>query len=890
MIPLLANQNEDLESIELFNKEMADMYMAFFKGSQKSFKDDVWEEPRSSDSSLKIKLDFSEFETLQLRFSEAITIKVCDNKTVKLTPCGLAKWLFLKIKSSDSVSYRASWYLDNLKMLFRFLSDNHLASLTVEDLQSYFGLLLTHDYKNNEFVRRYSSPAYSSRLKWVHLVEMSAVLRIYQIDPFIKSISKAELNENLNKACRRQMDMTLADYQTGSTFDYLGLDIAKHYIDYCASFYEENLVFATALTQALNKMNLDLHKGSSDSPWEDLLCSKNSVNNEIFCNHVAKFLKKNANSIVAFRQEVLDEIADKLGLEVNALDTHEFIRALMFARFYEQHTKSRTAIFEEFRSSFSDELICSEPESNINFKNLSLEGFDRIVDEVIKTNKGDLPLKRRNINNRLKSLSISNRLDLNRFIQDVEAAGVTTLVSYTGYRASEYGFPKNSIKTEPNFEIRDVAYTPFRFFLEWVVPKTCGELIIKREITLSCTILTYQLTELTKFEENGFALFSKGKLTSVEASKIVYNLVNRLWLEFPERYSIFKELDVVENKDTSNPQYNNLIEKYDLKLSFVKELLALKKKLRYHCAIRKLSMRSYTGENGSTVRFLRTLELFIKGKLENQDKELLEQKLGPATIAKIREPDFVLSKETADAVRTEFIADTHYATPHALRHVWAEAVLQRYKGNVGKRIRSNFKHMDNRFFNTYINGKEVRAIMDMAKLTTINSIVRYWINKIQDQKDQYYSGFQKFIQKALYGTKTDAERSKLIEIISDTRVVDLNSLPTNDCLLRIGTFSNAKCSHGGKPKPHLAKPSFCLGCVNANFEASHYDGTMAYIKQDLDILRDKGLPFWLKEESLGTVTKALKRIEELNRANQIYGKAISYLQQSIEIARSNGAC
>ena len=70
---------------------------------------------------------------------------------------------------------------------------------------------------------------------------------------------------------------------------------------------------------------------------------------------------------------------------------------------------------------------------------------------------------------------------------------MTIFLALTGWRASEYGFPLASIKLSLNIEPKDNAYTPFRFHVNWVVPKTSGNTKLNREITLSSYLIAQQL-------------------------------------------------------------------------------------------------------------------------------------------------------------------------------------------------------------------------------------------------------------------------------------------------------------------------------------------------------------------------------------------------------------
>ena len=66
----------------------------------------------------------------------------------------------------------------------------------------------------------------------------------------------------------------------------------------------------------------------------------------------------------------------------------------------------------------------------------------------------------------------------------IEDAGATGFVGLTGWRASEYGFSLSNIDIDINPDPLDNQYTPWRFHVRWIVPKTSGNTPLPREITL----------------------------------------------------------------------------------------------------------------------------------------------------------------------------------------------------------------------------------------------------------------------------------------------------------------------------------------------------------------------------------------------------------------------
>lgn len=883
MPSILINSNDQSSQFYVVAR---DLLKGLAPNTEINFADNVWALPFSYDSKLIANLDFSDFLSNDLAFQTVFTIYLTDKEKVILTPIEFAKWLLLNTNADMAVNYRIVYFLDTLKLLFKFLKDNSQARLEINDVCQFVTLLLTHDFKKGKLIRRYHAPAYASRLKLFKIREMQDILLQFKVDCLLDNFPVNEFNKQANEACIVQINMTLTDYQKGGSFNYLGLDVGRHYIDFCGDFFESNIAMATSLANTLKKLGLNITNGKSNISWQDLITTGSSLNSQ-FINVAYDEYKEVQPIATAFKLEALDNIANELKLETYRLDTHEFLRSMLYARLFDSELKKREFILEEYKSYYYFEAEKSDT-ANTNFLNISLDQFDQVTDKIIgeeTISKDKFCLLLRET---IKTLSLKTNLDVNNYLKDVESSGITLLVAYTGYRASEYGFSIDALKSEVNRDIKDAVYTPFRFKLLWFVPKTNGVTKLNREITTSCAVLIRQLNAFTEYEDNGYAISSQSANDSVPITRIVYKAVRRMWLNFPFSYQLFDALDVVENEMKNPIKYNKFKRSCNFNLNRVNELISLKNELRYHAQIRELSMREYRGENGSTIRFEKVLTLYKKGKLPKKDVILLEKKLSKDTLTKLADPRFILNQASVSGIKNELIADTYFATPHSLRHIWAEAVMRRYKGNVGRFIRSNFKHIDPRFFIAYMQDKEMKAIVQVAKRTTINTTVKNCINSLKSDKEQFIGGFNRFIRKAVSITKSvsQQELEELAEDISENRIIYYQSQPWADCILRIGTHAQAKCSSGREASPHKASPSLCLGCINGNIEESNYAGIVAYIKTDIDVCRNEKLPQNFKLNSLRVLQVALKRILELKNISSStkYDKFITYLKESIKLA------
>ncbi len=888
-----------------------------------SFEDDIWVIPFSNEhyKIFKVELDFNSFNQAELEIVPSVKV-IWDNELeINISQSLFVKWLFLELVSERSVDYRFVWLLDSVKSLFLFLKEQNAHVLSEQHLVNFYSVLLTHDFEDNRFVRRLSTPAYRSRIHLLDFMNIYLLLARFQIDFLVGKIAVDSQNYALNEACLNQTGMTLTDYKAGGTFDFLGLDIGRHYVDYCADFYETYIAFAIAARKTLSVMknfieNLGNKSKTSGSRLvrvvintlqgdsDFLECEIKKDQEKLVHDETIRIFHDIYNNCVvqtkAFSLNILNAVAADLRLMENRLDTHEFIRSMMYSRFFASGVKSRERICLEYSS------VVVSGDFTGHISKLETHYVDEVCDKHLVSLKIEIcdviKLCKQTIESYARS-SDRIRKNVDGLIADVEAAGVTLFAAYTGWRASEFGFPQSAISVELNKDIVDASYTPMRFYVNWTASKTSGDTLLQREITLSTAIIANQLAELNAAEQNSPALVSVNFSSLPELTNKIAERVERLWGRFPYSYSIFKELDELEAlrarcsylKSDEENRLRQLSEKYDLENNIVIEVIALREQLRNDTARLEISKRQYNVENGSTVRFSETLRLFSLSKLDPSSTNLLNRYLNEDTKNYLLSSDKTagfLRPEAVAAIRKEFTSSIIKATPHAFRHIWAEAILQRYRGDVGRFIRANFKHIDERFFMAYLRNKEVKSIYEVAKRTTINSVVRKHVSSLKEDKRAYAGGFDRFVSKAVNLTKvvTHEDYAVIARKIAKERVVDIKVNAWSTCLLRAGTETHAKCSIDGIPQRQNASPKLCLGCVNADISDSNYAGIVIYTKSDVDACKNPNLPTSIKKFHVATLRKALARVRELatNEKTSSYDSFIEHLVAVIDMVEIEG--
>lgn len=864
-----------------------------------------------------ITIDFNLFDARHTQCFTTMSV-VFNQQAVILTPVEFAKLLWLEMTlgyHAGNMSYAPPF--ECVGLLFAYLAEKDNLRVHEKNLEELIGFMLTYDVTNRGVERRISVPSYKSRFAYFSIINFSRILHQYQAEGIVISISRIKYEKAFNNVCLSLMDMTLSDYIKGGNFNFLGLDAGKHYIDHCATFFETNFQFAAAFRQTYdviidevrNKTKLRhavniqqgaiaalsgivMRKGTVPNikSWTDeTLCILRDVTFDVFRE---KYNNLSAISQL-FKVETVNEIISSARLP-QRYDVQEFVRAILISHYIGENGKKTHSIFHEYTAAINAEE---------NIFNISFQEFKKLCLSIIKKRSHILPndygiirkFLLRSLDTTQQSLIMkvnrANKNDLFAFVNHVESAGMTLFVGLTGWRRSEYGFPLSSIEISVNTDVLDNLYTPWRFHVEWMVPKTSGKTPLQREITSYAYMVAYMTDKLNLSKSVKPALY-RGNLKSnnvFKSANFVEFRIDMLWEDFVENYSMFNELDTLEILDKKSniniaekKSLNYLRSRYDISNSEIKMLCQLRDKLREALSRYKLVKGLADNSFGSR------LKRYVKGNLEDKWKNIFDSFLSPGIKKKLKCGKYNLSHASVRHISNELLQHDVFPTPHAFRHIWAEAVLLRYRGDVGKFIRANFKHLDERFFMAYLRDKETKAVYQVATRTIINSVVRQHILAMTDNNREYTGGFDRFLSKAVKFTKvfTQEEYEDLSKNIAEKRVIDIKPNAWATCFLRVGTENTAKCSVDGVLQRRNAEPKLCLGCVNADIAKANFNGIVVYIKSDITACRNPRLPAFIKEPHIKTVKIALKRVKELrqNSDNSKYDKFISHLYETLEMS------
>lgn len=882
--------------------------------------DNVW---RFQYSAQTITLDFTLFEQPFVQFAKTVTVRF-DGRYIPLNLIEFAKLIWLEVAPVIKIG-RTSYHqiIDKLALLFHYLHAQQLDQLGALEVEGFYGLCLTQNATKEGIKNRLSAPAFPIRFEPLTLNKLKRLLNRYGVTNVVGNISEKKALFALNAACLSIMNMTRLDYRKGGSFNYLGLDVGKHYIDHCLHLFEKHCAYISAIRH-VHKALLDARQGNENLSLKKQttililgkmlsgqaveaireysgiksISEKKVVAIESFVHQQFFEAYASAELVVnAFKLDTINHIAAKCHLP-ERYDAQEFIRALLFVDVFGEHGKPKRAIWEEYQATLCKAALPDEDAA----LSVTLQEFESITATILSELRNEIPSDTQGIRAFLKSKSntLPTPLDrhsrggmeyFNRMASMIEDAGATGFVGLTGWRASEYGFSLSNIDIDINPDPLDNQYTPWRFHVRWKVPKTSGNTPLPREITLGSYILAAQLAHLNLMDKADLAIYRAATVKQKEdAASELKKVIPTCWADFVNHYSIFKDIDVWQClKDKASLTEKDKIALNALKSTYrfdeapMRAMIKIKKELKE--ALPRVLLAQETDPRKT---FGIRLREYIEGNAPSDITALFDTHLSDETRAKLKSSEVELDKAGVRFVRGEFLGDAVYATPHAFRHIFAEAVLRRYRGDVGRFIRAHFKHLDERFFMAYLRDKEYRVIQQIATRHVINSVMRLHIDSIEDKHREYAGGVDRFLSKAVGITHvySDEERKEKLVQATVKRVLEIKFNPWASCLLRDGTQQSSKCSVNGEPQRQNAQPRLCLGCLNADIAEGNYNGIVIYTKQDVAACRNPELPWFIKDPHYHTVKLALKRVEELryNSNNPKYDKFIAHLKETLLIA------
>jgi hypothetical protein len=806
-------------------------------------------------------LDFSLFDNVNCLFTDSVKADFSGN-LIYLKPSQLAKLLFLNgaYNRSSTATFKPTFAL-LLRLFFFFKQEGLKAIESKEHLKRYFEFSLIHDVGEEGVERRFSIGSYHRTFGVCSIARMKEVLRLYRINAVVGRVTEEQAKKVLFRCVSDSTGMSKSEYLQGGSFNFLGLEVGKHYIDHCQNLLEENIAIASALRKTMNlvfgssrhaeQLNLSeqglknyFHAIINGDSYRRKGNKKEQQISRVTEYWFRKFHQEESARWIKVSTKLLNEIVRRSGLE-ERFDSLEFVRTIINYELIPNPPKTREAIWDEYIATLSDRP--SQLPDTLN-------DFLDLVADVVEENINPLPEKQEELFELIKNTIGRHTYDVAGESSDLGYGGASygvhffsyvamlCFVALTGWRASEYGFSLSSLHIEQNADPVDNYYSAFRFYLKWKVPKTGGETRVKREITLSCFLLLKQISAVTSAAMDTPLFISHDASASAlnkvapKINHIVSQSVSRPWNDFCQNYVLFKSAD--EEITSVN-----------------ESVIQVRDKVR-----REAELVNIFGHGPARDKFFSLVESYLSGTASEEDIKHVELTVPQHILHELKEGDFDIGRDIKTTIRNIVLKDVAYPTPHAFRHIWAEAVYLRYQGDVGAMVRANFKHVNRSFFMAYLQSKAMETVSGMAKYSALNSVV---LSALKDDPETK-RGIGLFARRAAEIThvKTHEEQIKLVERICDERIVSYQFGPIGACIARRGTERSAKCAEHGQLNPHNAKSSFCLNCVN--FEPSDdYHGILIMTQDHLSALMNDSLPVAFKGESIKAIRGAVKQFRRL---------------------------
>lgn len=811
-----------------------------------------------------------------------------------------AKLLFLKsvegIRSTVLIRYR----FDSIVKTFSFLAKKNISLISQTDLKEYYEHMLMSSIHNNRIEVRLTPLSYKnasagiSNAEWVN-ISKSFCLPSFGFKTIYSSSAHKRALENAIKTLSAD-DLTFRDWIEGGSFNHLTLDYGRYYAEHCVSFFDDNIALATAIRRTLSDAARIVEDAGHSVNNKSLKSSVMLIIGNYLTGKCTGDLKKSSrhkfspswlasletSTIERFKRNLrtyrtLDVLTSTVEIQnlaqqlrISNLEDYTFqqLKYLVQARWAQLSLENFPGIVD-LRTA---EALCLKKFTGDAIDTVEL---NRLTDQKYLSLINDLDVTLPDVQF-FKSCGIQEKSSqstyINNFLRLVEAAGVIKFISLSGWRESEFGFSIKDFSASANSDVLDQAENPVKFQVKWVVPKTSGEAKLNRDITRTLCETAIWLTQLTEADNSSPCLYSFNSLSKdpSKSSEFIKKSVGKLWFHFCNYYKPFVqlrhlyELKELQKSAKHSPQLQARLAELE-SLCVTENWEALKSD--------PLLLTAYNRINNEIDRVSFLLDEDLRrgfvwqykiGALSSEHKNILDQYLSAETkdaILALRSKDQVTPIFTREVIN-EIISNCLYPTPHAFRHMWAEAVYRRFDGDAGWMIRSNFKHVSHSMWLAYIRNKDNRRQHDKVKRTVVSSMLNNFILK---NGEGYAGATEKLVRRMFLNTqvRTLNELSAAIDEYVDLEIEDIKSNPWGFCILRKRSKVHAQCSDGGGPQRQNASPSLCLGCTHNFSQSGNIEGILLGISNDLKVIKNADIPRSFRLASSNTVSIALKQLIKL---------------------------
>jgi len=846
-------------------------------------------------------LDFSVFDLDHIKLEKVATLTL-GGQSHELTLKEYVKLAVISSVTDKPVRYARAVY-SMMMHISAFLNEQGSNTLDADDLEAFHIFFLTQTVSNKGLSTRLSAPAYRGTYGNSAIHRVKDNLRSIGVQGVISpQISRNKVESSLDNVCRSVIGMSRLEYAKGGSFNALTLDMGQYYVDHLKRVYADDYLYTLVCRSVIRDVAAENGFPGNSSRLRNVLTDtiqgsftpststpyENNFNKQLI-EYLYEKYQEHYEKILSLKEDNICEVVRQLGLNMR-FDAVEIIRVLMLQKFYYFGAcKTPDDVWQGYLMS----LKKTETQTT-HAKYSTAQDVYSLMSKVLAPQRLDKDAFLSSLSTWSKGLVDGTYVDFKHQLFRICRAMTTLVVAYLGYRESEFGFPLNAIQAHPNLDVLDNSHVPFRFKVKWFVPKTNKTVKIEREITSQCYQLAAQLNDVFQPGDNEPCLyedFRTDRSADPASEKYIPRTVMANWEHFVKRYQPFvdlrelqrlSEVTDMELTDAQKASLSSLQSKYDLSSARVQNLLQASEEV-LHDFPKIMCTTVYNTR--ANKKFKKSLEEYQKtGDIKDPlHRHVVKDFLSPETQQWLLSGEGVLDKKSMLDIRKEFMQDVRYPLPHALRHVWAEAVLLRYQGDVGAVIRHQFCHLDDSFFMAYLRDKENKGLMQAARIKVVNTLVSTLMRDTEHAGDGYLGGFSRFVKKAV--SLTHAITPNDVRLLKDRitgRVISLQPSRFAMCVPREGSEARAKCADMGDINPQNARPEFCLDCIHSVITSGNIQGIWATVQPFVkDCLNEEVMGFMVQSH-LPTLRSAYKRINELSpNANDSVNKVLAFIQKAI---------
>lgn len=813
----------------------------------------------------------------------------------------LAYLFLLMIEGLDSVSiYRR--YFDGLVKIFIWLYESDTLNLNRGNLKDCLSFFLMHTVEGNRLVPRTSPVSYSVFLQSFQVRKISRLTRLANsaYPSIIDYISHGKVLTDAKEVLIAVSggELPFSDWRDGGSLDRLPLDYGRYYVDHCYNFFFSYAPYAIAMKKTIASANQIAHESGCPEAIDDsryrllpiirgLLSGDNA--DELEKRYRKSSIKHYIKRIMVNADFIFSREAKKAFIAIHALSQNTIGRIFNTLNIFDYTDADESHLRECISLYLSDtnEVFnnYSRFKDSIDFQGIHcLKQFssDQIIQSIYKVlneleNKAPDAMPCANF-------FYEACIDLNRskkskffheFCRMVDAAGLTLFVAFTGWRESEFGFALKDISIERNPDTLDHALCPYRYHVNWRVPKTHGDRKVKREISQKSFLLACQLAHLSMSGRERPSLYScstKRLAANSRSSSYVKHAIRLLWSHYVNAYEPFialRSADFISKtseKLGTSPLTPEEKEKRDIILNrFTKSDLE-----RYAADSRLRKAFERAESELERVEFLFQTEKrrhviwsYINNRLNEQTSRFIDKHLSPEVKAAIMRisSECEISRHLSNAFISSITDGCIYPTAHGFRHMWAEAVYRRFDGDVGWIIRSHFKHISQAMWLAYVKDKNNFRISERTKRDIASSLVYAFLSRNDHRSVQ---GFHSHLERLIESTKVSSiDNLSQVDKIVKAEFSDLKSTPWGYCLVFKGGKRNAKCQSNGELQRQNAQPNLCLRCENNIVSGGHIEGILLATSNDVRVVQNSNIPAAYRATSSQTLKAAVLKLESV---------------------------